>query len=106
MDSPAKVMMTLQDIETDLSNRQNDLEGYATGWFQDKRDKERVHAEIFLASEGTVAERNAKADLESSAIGSASEAKYEACKAVVRVLESRAGICQSLLRAQVNGSYR
>ena len=57
-------------------------------------------ATAFLASgAATVAERKAEADLECSVYGKDDEARYEALKAVTRVLETRASIGMSLLRS-------
>ncbi len=69
-------------------------------WYRAKRDKEHDRAVSFLAAVGTVAERNAIADRDNSHVGKDAEAEYEALKAVCRVLETRASIGQSILRAQ------
>ena len=90
----------LEEIERDLAIRQNALEGAALGWFRAKRDKEHRRALAFLQAEGTVAERSAKADAATAILGMTQEAEFEALKAVVRVLETRASIGQSLLRSQ------
>lgn len=97
---PAAVMARLAEIENDLAVRQNVLESAATTWFKAKREKEREWAKEFLLQEGTVAERKAVADAETAYIGREAEAEYESLKAVVRVLEARATIGQSILRAQ------
>lgn len=100
---PAAVMERLEDIAVDMAHRQNELEEAAMEWFTAKRDKERRHAELFLAATGTVAERTAKATKETAHLGSFEEATYESLKAVMRALEARASIGQSLLRAQACG---
>ena len=100
LEAPAPVIARLEQIENDLALRQNALEAAALGWFRAKRDKERQRALVFIAAGGTVAERNAIADRDTSMIGVAEEAEYEALRAVVRVLETRASIGQSLLRSQ------
>lgn len=100
LSSPSEVLARLEMIEQDLAIRQNSLEAAAFAWFRAKRDREKAHAVAFLAATGTVAERSAKADRETAVMGSLEEAEYEAVKAVVRVLETRASIGQSVLRSQ------
>lgn len=97
---PQALVERLDAIEQDLATRQNEYEAAALSWFRSKRDKERRRALSFLQAEGTVAERTAKAESVTALIGSEDEAAYEALKAVVRVLETRASIGQSLLRSQ------
>lgn len=98
--SPAQVIARLSDIEDELAMRQNELEEAAQAWFVEKRDREKAHATAFLAAEGTVAERNAIADKQTADMGKVSEAAYEAQKAVVRVLDTRATIGCAILKAQ------
>jgi hypothetical protein len=93
-------MARLADIEKDLAERQNVLESAARKWFMAKRDKERARAVAFLGATGTVAERQAIADRDTALHGKQEEAEWEALRAVVRTLEARASIGQSLLRAQ------
>lgn len=100
LSDPAAVMARLEEIEHDLALRQNELEEAAFCWFKAKRDREKQRAEAFLGAEGTVAQREALADLEAANVGAEHEASYEALKAVCRVLETRASIGQSILRAQ------
>jgi hypothetical protein len=97
---PAAVMERLEAIEQDLAVRGPALEAAGLGWFRQKRERERARAIAFIAAEGTVAERNAIADRETAMIGVSEEAEWEALKAVVRTLETRATIGQSILRAQ------
>ena len=101
--SPYEVMRRLAQIEEDLANRQLALESAALAWFKAKRDREHDRAVEFLRAEGTVAERNAIADRETAQDGKDDEALWEALKAVVRVLDTRASIGQSILRAQGRG---
>jgi hypothetical protein len=100
LSSPSVVMARLEEIDRDLAERQNRLEEAAMRWYRAKRDRERARAEAWLAAEGTVAERNAVADRETALMGASDEASYEALKSVVRVLDTRASIGQSLLKAQ------
>lgn len=103
LSSPAQVQARLESIENDLATRQNDVETAAWVWFKAKREREKARAEAFLKAEGSVAERNALADFETADIGADSEAEFEAKKAVVRVLDTRAAIGMSILRAQTRG---
>lgn len=100
LSDPAAVMARLEEIDRDLCTRQNALESAAMDWYRTKRDREHKWAVKFLSLEGTVAERKAAADAEVAAIGKESEACYESLRAVVRVLETRASIGQSILKAQ------
>jgi hypothetical protein len=100
LDNPAAVVHRLEQIERDLAIRQGALEAAALGWFRAKRDRERQRALAFIAAEGTVAERNAIADRDTAMLGAPEEAEWEALKAVVRTLETRASIGQSILRTQ------
>lgn len=100
LSSPAQVLAGLEKIERDLAQRQVTLESAATDWFKAKREREHDRAVQFLGAVGTVAERNAIADRETAMNDSEKEALWEALKAVVRVLETRASILQSVLRAQ------
>lgn len=98
--APPQVIVQLWQIDQDLASRQNDLEEYAEKWFRAKRDQEFEYSKAFLAATGTVAERTAKAKMDTYTVGVEAEAKYEALKAVVRVLDTRASIAQSILKAQ------
>lgn len=100
MDNPGLVMGRLNEIDKDLAARLNALEAAALAWFRVKRDKEHKRAVAFMKASGTVAERNAVAEIETAMLGAAEEAEWEALKAVVRVLETRASIGQSILRSQ------
>jgi glycine/D-amino acid oxidase-like deaminating enzyme len=101
---PQTVTERLEAIEHDLSERERELYNAAMEWFKKKRDLEHDRAVAFLAAEGTVAERQAKAARDNSNIGKDEEATYEAIRAVVRVLETRANIGMALLKAQGRGA--
>jgi hypothetical protein len=100
LSDPGLVVNRLEQIDRDLANRLNELEAAALAWYRVKRDKEKARAEAFIAASGTVAERQAVADRDTALIGVAEEADWEALRAVVRVLETRATIGQSILRSQ------
>lgn len=101
-ENPALVIGRLEAIDVDLAARQNELEAAAKDMAFAKRDMEREYATAFLAAEGNVEERKQRARLAVKDDLKYAEAtgKWEGLKAVVRVLESRATIGQSVLRAQ------
>jgi len=102
LDSPAVVMHRLTQIERDLANRQNAFEAAARGWYAAQREIKKQHAIALLSStKGSVTEKKAEADIAASVCdGAEFEADYEAQKAVVRVLETRANVCMSILKSQ------
>lgn len=102
LSSPAVVMQRLEEIERDLANRQNEFESAARGWYAARAEIERRKAVALLsAQDGSVTEKKARAELAAFDVALLGfESEYEALKAVVRVLEARATINQSLLRAQ------
>lgn len=100
LSDPGLVLGRLEAIENDLAERQNSYEDAALAWFRAKREKEHKWAQEFIRAEGSVAERKARADFATSLIGMEEEALFEATKAVVRTLETRASIGQSILRSQ------
>lgn len=93
-------MDRLAEIENDLADRQNALESAALRWFRAKRDREHDRAVAFLNAEGTVAERSAVSERETALDGKDEEAEWEALRAVVRVMDTRATIGMALLKAQ------
>lgn len=107
---PAAVEARLSEIENDLAEIQNELEDAALDWFRIKRKRERAHAERFIGADGSVADRNAVADRDTADAAYAAttglmtaweaEGRYEALKAKARVLDTRAAIGMSILRAQ------
>jgi hypothetical protein len=100
LSDPGNVMARLESIENDLALRQNLLESAARAWYLVKREKEHKRAVAFISAEGTVAERSAIADRETALVGAEEEAEWEALRAVVRTLETRAAIGMSLLKSQ------
>jgi len=100
LSAPQLVMARLTAIEEDLAVRQNALESAARHWVIAKREREHARAVAFLSADGTVAERNALADQATALDGREAEAEWEALRAVVRVLDTRASIGQSILKAQ------
>jgi len=97
--SPAQLMSRLEEIEKDIAMREPVLEQAAQRWYVAKRDKEKARAEAFLSAEGTVAERSAEADKLTATMGAQDEAQFEAMRAVLRAMETRSMIGQSLLKA-------
>lgn len=102
LSDPAQVMDRLAAIERDLAIRQNALEAVARQWYDAKRDVEKEKAMALLKSEKqSITEKKADAELAGYLVpGASSEAEYEALKSAIRVLETRASVCMSLLKAQ------
>ena len=103
LSSPALVMARLQEIEQELAVRQNQFEAAAAEYVRLKRDKEHARATAFLKATGTVAERQAKADLAAVLIGAEAEGLFEGLKGVMRVLDTRAAVGMSILKGQMRG---
>jgi len=103
LSTPQAVQSRLEAIENDLAVRQNAIESAALAWFRAKRDRERQWATAYISADGPAHVRRAEADLAVATLGVLEEAEYESLKAVVRVLETRATIGQSLLRSQGRG---
>jgi hypothetical protein len=100
LDAPGPTLQRLAEIENDLAIRQNIYEEAARAWFIAKRDREREYALEYMRAEGPVEQRKSQAIRATSHIGQTEEAEFEALRAVVRVLETRASIGQSVLRSQ------
>lgn len=100
--NPAGVMQELRDIEQDLARRQNGYETAARAWFSAKPQIERERVKAMLSADAnSVAEKRAAGELAAlSAEGVEFQAEYESLRAVIGVLESRATICMSILKAQ------
>lgn len=103
--SPALVMRRLEEIDRDLADRQNALEQAARNYHIAAKEFEHKRVVGFLQATGTVEERKSQAykqayegDYGNSLVQYESE--YEALKAAVKVLTTRASIGQSILRAQ------
>lgn len=104
---PAGVMQRLADIETDLGTRQGDYETAADDRARLVRDWEHRLAVCMATAKGPNADSR-KANALLTAIEKDNlyerlrdaEARFEACKVVVRTLETRATIGMSILRSQ------
>lgn len=102
--TPAQVIERLQAIDDDLAERMPRLEESAQAHYLAKREREKQRAEAYLGHEGGVTERRAIADQLTATVGNTAEAEYESVKAAVKVLEARATIGQSLLKAMERGA--
>jgi hypothetical protein len=100
LSTPEAVLSRLEAIEHDLAELQNGLEDAALAFYRAKRDREKAWADAFLTAKGTDGARKALAQQETAEQGKEEEAAYEARKAVLRVLETRASVGQSILRSQ------
>ena len=97
---PGNVMARLEAIESDLAVRQNAWESAARKWFGIQGDLRKEWATAFLTAEGNSTEKRAAADKATAGRGGPEQAEYEAIRAVVKVLETRATIGMSILKAQ------
>jgi cell division protein FtsB len=104
--SPVQIMERLEAIEHDLETRQEEYEQAAEDRHKLVRDFEMRIARGSLAAHGSTATEKKWRAMETVAVNddlytrlTEAEGKYEGLKAVVRVLEQRASIGQSLLRA-------
>jgi hypothetical protein len=100
LSTPQQVQERLEAIEGDLALRQNLLEAAALSWFRCKRDQEEAYARAYVDADGPAHVRHNEAKLAVVGIGKNEEAEFEAVRAVVRVLETRANIGMALLKSQ------
>src|ERR1035438_10033831 len=100
LSDPAAVQLRLEELDHELAIMANDVESAALMHFKAKKTREQARAAAYIAAEGPVAERSAKADLAVAGLGVAEEASWEALRAKARVLETRAAIGMSILRSQ------
>jgi len=99
LSTPIAVQHRLEAIEHDLAVLQNELEVAALAWFRKKRDRELAESEMFARTEGTAVARKLTADAAGAVIGCEEEAVWEAKRAVIRVLETRANVGMALLKS-------
>lgn len=100
-----QIVERLESIERDVADRQVKGEESAESFYRAKRDYELEYAKAFIQAKGSPTERKQQATeaLEKHPTYFAlleSEGAYEGWKAVMRALEQRASIGQSLLKAQ------
>ena len=103
MNDPAAILRNLQEIEKDLADRQNDFSKAAGARARLIREVEYEQAVAFKSAPGNTTEKRERAKV---AVGesqeykdlTAAESTYDACKAAIGVLETRASINQTLLR--------
>jgi hypothetical protein len=100
LSTPQQIQERLEAIEGDLAIRQNVLEKAAMDWYKAKRDREANWARAYISADGPAHVRKAEADLAVATVGINEEAEYEALRAVVRTLETRATIGMALLKTQ------
>lgn len=98
--SPELVVARLTEIDRDLAILQNELEDTAMEWFRSKRDRELAEQVAYAEATGTAAQRKIEADAAGAVIGCDEEAAWEAKRARVRVLETRANIGMAVLKSQ------
>lgn len=100
LDSPAVVQQRLEEIDEQLAFAVMHLEQTALAWFRARRDREVEEARAYASATGPATERKVVAVAAGAQIGVAEEAAWEARKLLVRVLESRANVGMSILKAQ------
>lgn len=101
LSSPAEVQERLETIEGELGLRLNALEKAAFDWYRVKPQRERLWADKYIMTDGPAHVRKVVADGAVAKDDWAElEGRYELLKAVVRGLEAKASIGQSILRAQ------
>lgn len=102
--NPADLIVRLEQIAHELEVRQGPLEQYALEATVVKRQREQMHAAAFLKAKGsglTVAEATAVATNQTALMGAEDEARYDALKRVISVLETQASIHQTLIKTNV-----
>ena len=104
LSDPASIMIWLEKIDADLSTQRHKISSAASAFFRKKRDFELELAKAYVAAEGSnqkERESNALIHVHSLPVYVAfttAEAQYHALTKVIGVLETRATICQSLLK--------
>jgi len=104
LSDPATIMQWLQEIEEDLAERGNEFAEKAGAFFRGKRNFELALAKAYIGAEGSnqkERESNALTKVEALPVYDefvTAEAEYHALKSVLGVLDTRATICQSLLK--------
>ena len=111
----AQVKERLEEIEADLAERQVEYEAVAEARLRQVREWEYVWAKVYAATDKDAKVDDRKYDtLLTIAVKNPglrqewidAEARYDALKAAIKVLESRASIGQSLLRSLVQEGDR
>ncbi len=97
---PIAVQQTLEEIERDLATRQNAYESAARKWFAKQGEIAKERAISYRKATGNSIDKRAVADEEHGEDGAIEQAEWEALRAVVKVLETRATILMSLLKSQ------
>jgi hypothetical protein len=98
--TPQAVQERLEELDNDLALLQNSIEDAAMAHFRTKRDREKQKALAFLAAKGTDFARRAQAEMAVADVGREEEGKWEALRAVLKTLEARAMVGDSILKAQ------
>lgn len=99
LSTPTAVQVRLEAIEADLAVLQNEVEDAAFEWFRMKRDRELAEQVAYAKASGTTVERKLAADAAGAVVGCDEEATWEAKRAKVRILETRANIGMAILKS-------
>lgn len=97
---PLNLQERLEAIEQDLAVRQNAWEAAARAWFIASGSVTKDRAIAYRTADGGSTEKREAANEQHGADSTVEQAEYEALRAVVKVLETRATICMSLLKSQ------
>ena len=100
LSNPAAVQSRLEALDDDLAAFQNQVEDAAMAWFTAKREREKAHASSFLTAKGSVAARNAIAEVETATEGMDAEATWEGKRHLLKALETRANVAMAILKSQ------
>jgi hypothetical protein len=99
LDSAVGVLERLEAIEGDLAVRQNAYEAAARAWYVKLGEITKNQAIAYRKAEGTSTEKREAANELHGIDGANERAEYEALRAVIKVLEARATIGQSILKS-------
>lgn len=100
LSTPTMTQQRLEEIENDLAVRQNGYEAAARAWFVKQGTVTKDRAVAYRSAEGGSTEKKEAANELHGADGSVEQAEYEALRAVIKVLETRATIGMSILKSQ------
>lgn len=107
--SYSAIQSRLDQLDSDLADKQDEFERAASSYFGLKRDWELAYARTYAATDKTLSatERKQETVLAINAAGDlherygTAEGRWEGLRAAVRVIETRVSIGQSLLKSMI-----
>ena len=99
MQTPQSVEQRLEAIDQDLAIRQNLYEAAAKAHFLKVAEVTKDKAIAYRKADGNSTDKRESANEQHGEDGSKEQAEYEALKAVIKVLESRATIGMAILKS-------